>query len=44
MLEHHGKENFENIYASKDGIIESIDVSSGNVMVKVNDYVKRVIC
>lgn len=35
------KKNFENIYASKDGIIESIDVSSGNVMVKVNDYVKK---
>ena len=35
------KKSFENIYASKDGVIQNIDVSSGNIMVKVNDYVKK---
>ena len=35
------EKSFENIYASKDGVIQEIDVSSGNIMVKVNDYVKK---
>lgn len=33
--------NFQNIYASKDGVIQSIDVSSGNIVVQVNQFVKR---
>lgn len=33
--------NFQNIYASKDGIIQSIDVSSGNIVVQVNQFVKK---
>ena len=32
--------NFQNIYASKDGVIQSIDVSSGNIVVQVNQFVK----
>lgn len=35
------KKNFENIYASKDGVIQEIDVSSGNIVVKLNQYVKK---
>lgn len=35
------KLDFRNIYASKDGIIKSIDVSSGNIMVKEYAYVKK---
>lgn len=35
------KKNFENIYASKDGVIQKIDVSSGNILVKLNQYVKK---
>lgn len=35
------KKSFQNIYASKDGVIKNINVSSGNVVVKVNDYVKK---
>lgn len=35
------EKNFENIYASKDGIIKSIDISSGNILVKVNQYVNK---
>lgn len=35
------EKNFQNIYASKDGVIQKIDVSSGNIMVKVNQYVKK---
>lgn len=38
------EKNFENIYASKDGVIQKIDVSSGNILVKLNQYVKKVIC
>lgn len=33
--------NFQNIYASKDGVIQSIDVSSGNIVVQVNQFVKK---
>ena len=35
------KNNFQNIYASKDGVIQSIDVSSGNIVVQVNQFVKK---
>lgn len=37
------KTNYEHtpLIAKKDGLIQSIDVKSGNVMVKVNDYVKK---
>lgn len=35
------KLDFRNIYASKDGIIKNIDVSSGNIMVKEYAYVKK---
>lgn len=35
------KKNFENIYARKDGVIQNINVSSGNIMVKLNQYVKK---
>lgn len=35
------KKNFQNIYASKDGVIQKINVSSGNIMVAVNQYVKK---
>ena len=35
------EKNFENIYASKDGVIQKIDVSSGNILVKLNQYVKK---
>lgn len=33
--------NFQNIYANKDGVIQSIDVSSGNIVVQVNQFVKK---
>lgn len=33
--------SYQNLYASKDGIIERIDVSQGNILVKVNDFVKK---
>lgn len=33
--------DFRNIYAKKDGIIKSIDVSSGNILVKEHNYVKK---
>ena len=33
--------NFENIYASKDGVIKEINVSSGNILVKLNQYVRK---
>lgn len=33
--------NFQNIYASKDGVIKNIDVSSGNIVVQVNQFVKK---
>lgn len=32
---------YTNLYASKDGLISSIDVDSGVVKVKINDYVKK---
>ena len=35
------EKNFENIYACKDGVIQKIDVSSGNILVKLNQYVKK---
>lgn len=35
------EKSFKNIYAKKDGVIKAIDVSSGKVMVKINDYVKK---
>lgn len=35
------EKNFQNIYAKKDGVIKEIDVSSGNIVVKVNQYVKK---
>lgn len=34
------KLDFRNIYAKKDGVIKKIDVSSGNILVKENEYVK----
>lgn len=33
--------SFENLYASKDGVIQKIDVSQGNILVEVNDFVKK---
>lgn len=33
--------DFKNIYASKDGMIESFDIESGNIVVKRLDYVKK---
>lgn len=33
--------NYKPLYASKDGLIYKIDVQSGNVCVKINDYVKK---
>lgn len=33
--------DFKNIYAAKDGMIESFDIDSGNVVVKRLDYVKK---
>ncbi len=33
--------DMEPLYASKDGLIKSIQVNNGNVLVKVNDYVKK---
>ncbi len=35
------KESFQNLYASKDGMIQSFDIKSGMIQVKVNDYVKK---
>lgn len=35
------KDDYQNIYASKDGMIESFDVESGNIKVKRLDYVKK---
>lgn len=39
--EHLEKENYQNIYAKKDGMIASFDVDSGLIKVKKNDYVKK---
>lgn len=35
------KEDYQNIYAKKDGLIASFDVDSGLIKVKKNDYVKK---
>jgi len=35
------KEDYQNIYAKKDGLIVSFDVDSGLIKVKKNDYVKK---
>ncbi len=35
------KRNSQPLIAKKDGMIHSIDVKSGNILVKVNDYVKK---
>ncbi len=35
------KENYQNIYAKKDGLIATFDVDSGLIKVKRNDYVKK---
>lgn len=35
------KEDYQNIYAKKDGLITSFDVDSGLIKVKKNDYVKK---
>ena len=35
------EDDFKNLYASKDGMIESFDVDSGNIVVKRLDYVKK---
>lgn len=35
------KEDFSNLYAKSDGMIESFDVDSGLIKVKKNDYVKK---
>ena len=35
------EKNFENIYASKDGVIQKIDVSNVNILVNLNQYVKK---
>ena len=35
------EESFSNIYAASDGLINYIDVDSGVVKVKINDYVKK---
>lgn len=35
------KDDYQNIYAKKDGMIESFDVDSGLIKVKKNDYVKK---
>lgn len=35
------KEDYRNIYASKDGMIQSLDIDSGMIKVKRNDYVKK---
>lgn len=35
------KEDYRNLYASKDGMIESFDIDSGLIQVKKNDYVKK---
>lgn len=39
--DHIKKEDYRNLYASQDGMIQSLDVKSGNIMVKKNDYVKK---
>ncbi len=35
------KENYQNIYAKKDGLIAYMDVDSGMIKVKANDYVQK---
>lgn len=35
------KDDFRNIYAKKDGLIASMDIDSGMIKVKANDYVKK---
>ena len=35
------KEDYRNLYAYKDGLIESFDIDSGLIRVKKNDYVKK---
>lgn len=35
------KDDYRNLYANQDGMIQSLDVKSGNVVVKKNDYVKK---
>lgn len=35
------KDDYQNIYAKKDGMIISLDVESGLIKVKKNDYVKK---
>lgn len=35
------KEDYQNLYAKKDGLISSFDVESGLLAVKKNDYVKK---
>lgn len=38
------KDDYRNLYAKEDGMIQSLDVKSGHILVKKNDYVKKVIC
>lgn len=35
------KEDYRNLYARKDGMIQKLDVEQGNIKVKLNDYVKK---
>ena len=35
------KDDYQNLYAKKDGMIESFDVDSGLIKIKKNDYVKK---
>lgn len=35
------EDSFENIIASKDGVIQRIEVEAGNVLVSLNQYVKK---
>lgn len=35
------KDEYRNLYAKEDGMIQSLDVKSGYILVKKNDYVKK---
>ena len=35
------KDDYRNLYAKEDGMIQSLDVKSGHILVKKNDYVKK---
>ncbi len=35
------KDKYVNLYASSDGMISSIDIDSGVIKIKINDYVKK---